>query len=112
MSNYKQGDIVVVYFPFTDKSQSKKRPALIISNNEVNYTGDYLLMQITSKIKNDNLSMEISEADFADTHLPLKSFLRIHKIFILNEKFIIQRKTVITYSFFKKLKQKIYSIID
>ena len=99
MKNYKQGDIVVVFFPFADKAQSKKRPALVISNDKVNNTGDYLLMQITSKIKNDALSMEISDADYAHTPLPLKSFLRIHKIFILNEKFILSKKTIISHSF-------------
>ena len=97
---------------FCVENSGKKRPALVISNDKVNNTGDYLLMQITSKIKNDALSMEISDADYAHTPLPLKSFLRIHKIFILNEKFILSKKTIISHSFFQKLKQKIYSIID
>jgi len=41
---YAQGDIVVVSFPFTDISQTKKRPALVLSNHLVNQTGDYLLV--------------------------------------------------------------------
>lgn len=45
---YNQGDIVVVDFPFTDASQTKKRPALVLSNHTVNQTGDYLLVMITS----------------------------------------------------------------
>ena len=44
-SMYKQGDIVVVKFPFTDGSQFKKRPALVISNDIVNKTGDYLNLE-------------------------------------------------------------------
>ncbi|MEY3418047.1 MAG: hypothetical protein RL060_2159 [Bacteroidota bacterium] len=55
---YKQGDIVVVSFPFTDGSTFKKRPALIISNSTINKTGDYLLVQITSKINTDTLSIK------------------------------------------------------
>ena len=47
MAFYKQGDIVSVNFPFTDISQTKRRPALVISNDLVNQTGDYLLAQIT-----------------------------------------------------------------
>ena len=43
---FKQGDIVSVNFPFTDIRITKKRPALIISNEKVNNTGDYLLAQI------------------------------------------------------------------
>ncbi len=42
--NYSRGEIVWVKFPFTDISAAKLRPALIIYNNLVNRTGDYLLM--------------------------------------------------------------------
>lgn len=38
---FKQGDIVVVKFPFTDGAEFKKRPALVISNARVNKTKDY-----------------------------------------------------------------------
>ena len=74
MPIYKQGDIVVVNFPFTDISQTKKRPALVVSNDNVNRTGDYLLVQITSQVKNDGLSLPISITDFANNALPLTSF--------------------------------------
>jgi mRNA interferase MazF len=55
--SYRQGDIIWVDFPFTDGSQSKPRPALIISNETINDTGDYILVQITSKIRKDGLSI-------------------------------------------------------
>ena len=42
---YKQGDIIVVKFPFTDGSEFKKRPALVVSNDKVNKTDDYLIVQ-------------------------------------------------------------------
>lgn len=45
---YKQADIVVVKFPFTDGSEFKKRPALVVSNETINKNGDYLIVQITS----------------------------------------------------------------
>jgi mRNA interferase MazF len=38
---YKKGDIVIIGFPFSELSSTKKRPALIISNDTVNKTGDY-----------------------------------------------------------------------
>lgn len=69
---YKQGDIVVIRFPFSDLSGTKKRPALIISNEKVNQTGDYLMVQITSKERSDNLSILIKKNDFVDNReLPL-----------------------------------------
>jgi mRNA interferase MazF len=45
---YKQADIVVVKFPFTDGSEFKKRPALVVSNEIINKNGDYLIFQMTS----------------------------------------------------------------
>ncbi len=54
-----KGDIVIIKFPFADAAEYKKRPALIISNHEVNKTGDYLMVQITSKDKKDDLSLPI-----------------------------------------------------
>ncbi|TDE11962.1 type II toxin-antitoxin system PemK/MazF family toxin [Dyadobacter psychrotolerans] len=99
MALYKRGDIVAVQFPFTDISQTKKRPALVISNEIVNDTGDYLLVQITSQVKKDSLSIPINESDFEGNSLPLHSFLRIHKVFLLNESLIISKITSAKPSF-------------
>lgn len=60
---FKQGDIIVVKFPFTDGSEFKKRPALIISNNRLNSTEDFLIVQITSKLHSDGLSININDKD-------------------------------------------------
>ena len=112
MSKYKQGDIVVVNFPFTDISQTKKRPALVVSNDTVNQTGDYLLVQITSQVKNDGLSIPISTTDFVNNALPLNSFVRLHKLFLLNESLIIKKATSITPTFHQKLIQNIMTVIQ
>ena len=74
-----KGDIVIVRFPFTDALEYKKRPALVISNDQINLTGDYLMVQITSKDKKDNLSIPIKLSDYKGEALPLKSFIRVHK---------------------------------
>ncbi len=88
---YNQGDIVVVDFPFTDVSQTKKRPALVLSNLIVNQTGDYLLVMITSQVKYDGLSLPIASTDYVEKPLPLTSFIRVHRIFLLNESLISYR---------------------
>ena len=74
---YKQGEIVAVKFPFTDGTEFKKRPVLIVSNELVNNTNDYLVIQITSKYNNDNLSVLINNSDCV-LPLPLKSYVRTH----------------------------------
>lgn len=96
---YQQGDIVVVRFPFTDLSQTKKRPALIVSNAQVNQTGDYLMVQITSQVKQDNLSLPILLTDYVSQPLPLVSHIRLHKMFLLNESLILYKFGSVTSAF-------------
>ena len=109
---FEQGDIVAVAFPFTNASTSKKRPALILSNQKVNQTGDYMMVQITSKMKNDGLTMNLNDSDYLLKVLPLKSYIRIHKIFLLNESLIITKLSRVSDKFRKQLIQRITELIN
>jgi mRNA interferase MazF len=103
---YKQADIVVVKFPFTDGSEFKKRPALVVSNETVNKTGDYLIVQITSKLNNDELSIALQDTDCLQP-LPLKSYIRIHKIFTVHKSLILSKITEVKPSSLKLITDKI-----
>ena len=107
---YKQADIVVVKFPFTDGSEFKKRPVLVISNEKVNKTGDYLVVQITSKFNNDGLSILIEDND-CQQPLPLKSYVRIHKIFTVSQSLILTKVTSVKPKFIKNVTEKIGDIL-
>lgn len=108
---YKQADIIVVKFPFTDGLEFKKRPALIISNEAVNKTGDYLIVQITSKFNHDGLSIAIEDVDCMQP-LPLKSYIRTHKIFTVDKSLILSKITDIKPQFLKTVTAKIYSLME
>lgn len=99
INSYQRGDIVSVLFPFTDVSQTKKRPTLVLSNPVINQTGDYLLVQITSQMRNDGLSLPITSLDYSGQPLPLTSFVRVHKIFLLNESLILNKVTAVHPAF-------------
>src|SRR3989344_3674001 len=59
------GDVVLLPFPFTDFSTAKQRPALIISSNRWNSSGDDVIVAaITSKIRQSKF-----EYIFLDTEL-------------------------------------------
>ncbi len=46
------GDIILVPFPFTDQTASKKRPAVIISSEQYNAVRpDFIIMAITSQLR-------------------------------------------------------------
>jgi mRNA interferase MazF len=111
MALYNQCDIVSVHFPFTDVSQTKRRPALVISNHLVNQTGDYLLVQLTSQVKQDGLSLPLLLTDYLSLPLPLVSFARVHKIFLLNESLIIKKITDVSPAFHQQLVIRINGLI-
>ena len=51
-----KGDVVVLSFPFSDLSNSKKRPALVVAGP---HGQDVILAQITSKIDFKNYSIDL-----------------------------------------------------
>jgi mRNA interferase MazF len=88
--SYRQGDIVIVLFPYSDLSNQKQRPAIVLSSDNINsYSSDVVLAQITSQIKNDDFSFYL---DSAHLTIPLikDSEVRCHKIFTA-EKTIIKK---------------------
>jgi mRNA interferase MazF len=75
------GDVVLIPFPYSDLSQAKRRPALIIADVGM---GDFVLCQITSRPCADRLAIPLLESDFAEGGLKRESFLRIGKLFTAN----------------------------
>jgi len=54
MTSYNKWDIVLVKFPFTSSTTTKKRPALILSTNKIDDTESCTILMITSDIKSKN----------------------------------------------------------
>jgi mRNA interferase MazF len=49
---YKFGDVIVVPFPFTDQTATKKRPAVVVSSDAYQRERpDIILMAITSQVR-------------------------------------------------------------
>jgi mRNA interferase MazF len=52
MTACKFGDVILVPFPFTDQSQTKQRPAVVVSSSAYNAARpDLVLMAITSQVR-------------------------------------------------------------
>ncbi|RNI30929.1 type II toxin-antitoxin system PemK/MazF family toxin [Rufibacter immobilis] len=110
-SKYNRGDIVWVHFPFTDLSESKKRPALIISNDNVNSSGDYILMQITSKSRNSYLSLPIDNNAYSGAPLQLPSNLNLFKVFTANDSIIDSKLSSVNDEFIDFVAAQFYNNI-
>jgi mRNA interferase MazF len=85
MTNYKFGNIVLVAFPFTNLTQTKKRPALVLIDSNDN---DIVVCRITSQICNTKYDVAI--LNWAECGLLVPSWIRLHKIATM-EKTIINK---------------------
>ncbi|MBI2666906.1 type II toxin-antitoxin system PemK/MazF family toxin [Candidatus Woesearchaeota archaeon] len=98
---FKQGDIVLVPFPYSDLTSSKQRPALIISNKYLNKTEDRICCLITSNSSAQGL--ELTSKCFAEGKLPFQSVVKPQRIFTVNEKIIRKKLATCTIEFHRQV---------
>ena len=90
-TRYKRGDIVLVLFPFTDLSSSKRRPALVVSPDAFNDgMQDVVLAAITSQVDGDG-PLTIGENDCIDGVLPKTSIVKPGKLFTVHATLVLRR---------------------
>lgn len=83
-----KGTIVVLPFPFSDLSASKKRPALVIATLKGN---DVILCQITSKARFDDYSIPLTYKDFSKGALNVPSMIRPNRLFTADKSIILYK---------------------
>lgn len=89
MGRFIKGDVVVVPFPFSDLTMSKRRPALVITD----LTGDDLILcQITSQNIRDEYAIALNDGDFESGGLNKPSNIRPNRLFTA-DRHIVQYKT-------------------
>jgi mRNA interferase MazF len=77
------GTVVLVQFPFSDLSDVKLRPAVVVADAG---RGDWILCQITSKPYSDPAAVEITDSDFDSGSLQVASYVRPGKVFCANQR--------------------------
>ncbi len=79
METLVRGDVVVLLFPFSNLSSSRKRPAVVVAN----LTGDDLILaQITTaSARSDEYAVSLETKDFQTGRLDVPSLIRPNKLF-------------------------------
>lgn len=80
---YSFGDIVLLRFPYSDGAGSKKRPALVLSEDN---DGDLLVCRITSQPY--HTAFDVSVSDFRACGLLTPSVIRVHKMATLERRLV------------------------
>jgi mRNA interferase MazF len=80
----RQGDLLIINFPFSDRTAGKPRPALVISNDRHNARDvDRLFVLISSNTQvrsEEDLVIAPGDPDFASSGLKVASVFRCSKL--------------------------------
>ena len=100
MGTFTAGAVVLIPFPFSDLSESKLRPAVVLASVRQN---DWILCQITSKPYSDPSAIIITDNSFAQGSLQRESYARPGKLFTANRQIITAQVGLLEINSLKKI---------
>ncbi len=109
---YRQGEIVVVPFPFSDLSSIKQRPVLILSKDIDNGTAeDVITCGITSNVKDSKYSILIENKNLIEGNIPRTSRIKVDKLFTISQNIIKKKIGRINEDTFEKVKSEFIKLV-
>ena len=87
------GRVVLVPFPFSDLSQAKLRPAIVLADAS---RGDWILCQVTSNPYGDPHAVHLTDRNFASGSLRVESYARPGKLFTASRDLMVAEIAVLT----------------
>jgi len=102
MGRFIKGDVVVLPFPYSDLSASKKRPALVLATPK---DDEAIVCQITTQTSRADYVISLTETDFSQGKLKEASYIRPNHIFMAEPK-------IIQYSVGKLKPLKVEEVIE
>lgn len=108
MAAFGRASLVLVDFPFSDLSQTKLRPAIVVARANPQ---DWFLCQITSNAGIDEKAIEIKDTDFIAGSLRQTSFARPNKIFTGHESLINRRVGILSDKAAEEIVEAIVAIL-
>ena len=83
-----KGDVVVVPFTFSDLTQAKRRPALVVAELDGD---DLLLCQITSQRIRDKYAIPLEDKDFQSGAIKQRSNIRPNRLFTADRHIVLYK---------------------
>ncbi len=109
---YEPFDVIVVPFPFTDSSRTKRRPALVLSqkNDFGSKIEQSVLAMITSQ-KNDPWPLDVPIKNKKQSGLTAPSVVRM-KLFTLDNRLILRKIGHLSKTDQNQVKKSLTSLFD
>ncbi len=113
MSIYRQRDIVLVPFPFSDLSGQKVRPVLVLSNDAYNQrSADVVVCGLTTNLRPSPYSIILNVTDVEQPGtLRHKSKIKADTIASLEQSLLIKQIACLKRSVFEQVVAKIEDLI-
>lgn len=102
------GAVVLVPFPFSDLSQAKLRPAVVLAEAG---RGDWILCQVTSNPYGDGQAIKLADASFASGSLRTTSYARPGKLFTANRDLITTWIGALEAEAFRRVVEAVIAIL-
>ena len=109
MPVFTKGDVIVLPFPFSDLSQVKRRPAIVVG---LSSGGDIILCQITSKAVADGDAVPLTSADFTSGALSKPSNIRPNKLFTADSQTVLYQVGTVKQSLLDEVIRKIVEVLQ
>jgi mRNA interferase MazF len=93
-TRYRRGDVLLVLYPFTDLSTSKKRPGVVVSGSWVlEKRGHYVISPITSNVHGEagHDEVRIRGAEITMSGLVAESLVKTSMLFSLDPCLVTRR---------------------
>ncbi|WP_414644536.1 type II toxin-antitoxin system PemK/MazF family toxin [Bradyrhizobium sp.] len=82
-----RGDLLLVPFPFSDLSATKRRPVLALTASD-SY-GDFIALPVTSRPQTEH-GLPLAAADLVTGSLPAASWIRTNRVVTLNVSLVVK----------------------
>jgi len=108
---FKQKELVLLPYPFSDQVGSKVRPAIIVSNDNFNKRcEDCVMVPLTTVIKDEPFSLVINQDSLESGKLLKQSRVRIDKLFTIKKSLIMMKIGKINEKTLDKIKFEIIKV--
>lgn len=88
-TRFEQGKIFLAHIPFTNLSEIKKRPVIVISNEIYNSSGeDLIVLAITSNQKERAYTVPIDNNSLMNGFLPVKSRIKADHVLKVSKEIV------------------------
>ncbi len=109
---HNQGDVLLIPIPFSDLSSVKKRPVLVLSNDNYNkVTDDIIVVAITSNVGTKFSEVKLSNTDIIVGELKVESSIRVDKIYTISQNIAIKKLATVKPDIVIEVKNKLMELI-